>query len=185
MKNKFLSCAALIGALSLGAMTSSFAKDDAQFSIHSNDFRDGTALLKSNEFNGFGCNGKNIAPIIKLKNIPAEAKSLAFTVYDPDAPTGSGWWHFVSYNIPAKEKTINPAKMPKEAVIASNDGGTKDFMGPCPPVKHGVHHYIFTAYALNVEKMDLPSTASAALIGYMINQNKIASASITGTYERK
>ena len=155
------------------------------FTAYSPDFKDGDNLVKSNEFNSFGCNGKNIAPEIRWKHAPAEAKSFAITAYDPDAPTGSGWWHFVAYNISIKEKNLDANKIKGGVALVNNDGGTKGFMGPCPPVGHGKHHYIFTVYALNVEKLDLPENASPALVGYMINQHKITSASITGIYERK
>lgn len=163
----------------------SAAKAENKFSIFSNDFKNGSNLVKTNEFNGFGCNGKNIAPKIKLKDVPSETKSLAFTIYDPDAPTGSGWWHFVAYNIPAKEKSIYANRLPKGAMANTNDSGSKDFMGPCPPVGHGKHHYHFNVYALDTEKLEIPANATAAFVGYMINQHKIASATIVGIYERK
>jgi len=162
-----------------------FAKTPSAFSVYSNDFKNGASLTKSNEFNGFGCNGKNIAPKIKWKNSPAETKSFAFTIYDPDAPTGSGWWHFVSYNISAKEKSIYANRLPKGSIIVANDSGSKDYMGPCPPIGHGKHHYHFNVYALDVENLDIPANATAAFAGYMINQHKIASATMVGIYERE
>ena len=178
---KFLSAVILLTTINL-PMT---VEASNGFMIYSPDFKDGDNLVKSNEFNGMGCNGKNMAPEIRWKHAPAETKSFALTVYDPDAPTGSGWWHLVAYNIPAKDKIFDAEKISKGTMFATNDAGFKGFMGPCPPVGHGKHHYIFTLYALSVEKLDLPENASAALAGYMINQNKIASTTITGLYERK
>lgn len=161
------------------------ANADEKLSVYSPDFKDQAMLTKKNEFNSFGCNGKNKAPLIKWKNAPKDTKSFALTVYDPDAPTGSGWWHFVSYNIPANATSVDLNNPLAIIDIANNDAGAPNYMGPCPPVRHGKHHYIFTITALNAEKLDLPANASAAYVGYMINQHKIESATITGIYERK
>ncbi|MSP33864.1 MAG: YbhB/YbcL family Raf kinase inhibitor-like protein [Rickettsiales bacterium] len=178
---KFLSKTILVAAICLPISASA----TNSFMVYSPDFKDGDNLVKSNEFNGFGCTGKNIAPEIRWKHAPTETKSFALTVYDPDAPTGSGWWHFVAYNIPAKDKFLDAEKISAGTLLVTGDVGSKAFMGPCPPVGHGKHHYIFTVYALDVGKLDLPETASPALAGYMMNQHKIASAAITGIYERK
>lgn len=178
---KILSSAILVATICLPIASQA----TNSFVAYSPDFKNGDNLVKSNEFNGFGCNGKNIAPEIRWKYAPAETKSFAITAYDPDAPTGSGWWHLLAYNIPAKEKFFDAEKIANGTLFVANDVGNKGFMGPCPPIGHGKHHYIFTVYALNVEKLDLPENASAALAGYMINQHKIASATITGLYERK
>ncbi len=175
----------LILALSIFCFSATTASAASDFQISSSDFKDGKALEKKYEFNGFGCDGKNIAPSVKWKNAPKETKSFAFTVYDPDAPTGSGWWHFASYNIAPNVSAIKNAQLPQGALAVNNDGGSKPYMGPCPPKGHGTHHYIFSVFALNVEKLELPQNASAALLGYMINQHKIAEAKITATYERK
>lgn len=160
------------------------ANAQGKFTVTSSSFNDGGKLTKENEFNGFGCNGKNIAPNITWTNAPRDTKSFAFTVYDPDAPTGSGWWHFVSYNIPKGTTKILNATLPSGSVTAKNDGGKKDYMGPCPPIGHGDHHYAFTVYALDVDRLDLPESASAAHVGYTINSHKIASAKITAIYRR-
>lgn len=154
------------------------------FSVSSDSLKDGAMLTKDNEFDGFGCDGKNIAPNISWKNAPKDTKSFAFTVYDPDAPTGSGWWHYVVYDIPKETSKIDNAKLPAGAIAARHDGGERAYMGPCPPKGHGKHHYAFTVYALNVDKLDLTKSATAAHVGYMINQHKIASAKITGIYQR-
>ncbi|MES2677449.1 MAG: YbhB/YbcL family Raf kinase inhibitor-like protein [Pseudomonadota bacterium] len=160
--------------------------------ISSADFKEGETIKEANVFNGFGCQGKNISPQIIINDIPANAKSLALTVYDPDAPTGSGWWHWVVYNIPAKTKTIfsgdvthsKELSFGKAAVFGKNDFGTFEYGGPCPPAGHGVHHYTLTVYALGVDKLNLPKDASAALIGYNINANMVDKASITALYKR-
>ena len=152
----------------------------------SEDFQEGGFLKSEHVFEGFGCKGGNKLPQLEVKNLPKDTKSIAITVYDPDAPTGSGWWHYLAYNIPADITEIK-AEGTNIAGIADfgrNDFGTYNYGGPCPPQGHGKHHYIFTAYALNVEKLDLPKDASAALIGYNLNANTIEKASITALYER-
>lgn len=160
------------------------ANAEEKFSISSSSFKDGEMLKKYNEFNGFGCDGKNIMPDVKWANAPKDTKSFALTVYDPDAPTGSGWWHLVSYDIPKETKAIKNANFPKNTIFGKNDAGEKTYMGPCPPKASGDHHYAFTIFALNVEKLNLPESASAAYIGYTINAHKIDSAKITGIYKR-
>ena len=123
---------------------------------------------------------------------PKKAKSLAITIYDPDAPTGSGWWHWIVYDMPTTTKKVFSGKKKvapwvsfgKEGLFGRNDFGKQNYGGPCPPVGHGKHRYILTVYALSVEKLKLSRNASAALIGYNINANVIDKASITAIYQR-
>lgn len=153
------------------------------FEISSPDFKNGQDLTKKFEFNKFGCNGENFAPTLSWKNAPKNTESFALMVYDPDAPTGSGWWHFAAYNIDKKTSQIKNFKLSKAAKILNNDAGFKGYMGPCPPKNHGRHHYVFTIFALD-KKLDLDKNASPALLGFMINSHKIESASIMGIYQR-
>jgi len=144
-------------------------------------------------FNGFGCSGKNISPQLSWKNAPAGTKSFAITVYDPDAPTGSGWWHWVVFNI---DKSVDNLKtgasssgdgkqaMPAGAVESVTSYGTKGFGGACPPPGDKPHRYIFTAYALDVEKLDIDAAARAELIGFNLNSHAIAKASIMAYHGR-
>ncbi len=161
-------------------------------SITSPDFKEGEMIKEVNVFNGFGCSGQNISPEINISNVPKKAKSLALTIYDPDAPTGSGWWHWIAYDMPTTTKTVFSGRekiapwvsFGKEGIFGRNDFGTQSYGGPCPPAGHGKHHYILTVYALSVKKLDLPKNASAALIGYNINANIVEKASITSLYQR-
>jgi len=168
---------------------------NAKMLISSPDFKEGEVIKEANVFNGFGCSGQNISPEINISDVPKDAKSLAITIYDPNAPTGSGWWHWIVYNVPADTKTIvsgqgNNKKIApwvsvgKEMAFGRNDFGAKNYGGPCPPVGHGTHHYILTVHALSVEKLKLPKNASAALIGFNINASTIDQASITAIYKR-
>ena len=162
-----------------------------RFTLSSQTIKPNSVLGQNQVFNGFGCSGKNISPALKWNGAPKETKSFALTVYDPDAPTGSGWWHWVVYNIPAEVHELAEgagdaagALMPKGAVQGRTDFGAPGFGGACPPAGDKPHRYIFTVHALKVEKIDVPADASAALIGFMINANRIGKASFTAKYSR-
>ncbi len=142
-------------------------------------------------FSGFGCTGQNISPSLAWENVPPGTKSFALSAYDPDAPTGSGWWHWVVYNIPSEVRSLpagagdgNKNLLPSGAVLGNTDYGTPSYGGPCPPEGDKPHRYIFTLHALKVEKMELPASATAALVGFMVNHNTIEKTSFTGYYGR-
>jgi Raf kinase inhibitor-like YbhB/YbcL family protein len=151
----------------------------------------GATLTEKQVFDGFGCTGKNQSPALKWTAGPKGTKSYAITVYDPDAPTGSGWWHWVVFNIPANVTElaygagdVTGKLLPPEALQGRTDYGTHAFGGACPPKGDKPHRYIFTVYALKIEKIDAPAEASAALIGFMINANTLEKASVTAKYGR-
>lgn len=159
------------------------------FSVTSPDIQNGK-IADDFVFDGFGCTGKNTSPGINWSGAPTDTKSFAVTVYDPDAPTGSGWWHWVIYNIPGNSDGV-PTGMgsgamgiPKHVRQAANDYGAANYGGPCPPKGDKPHRYIFTVYAMPVEKLDVPDGASAAMIGFNLKANKLAEASFTATYGR-
>ncbi|MDO6684935.1 MULTISPECIES: YbhB/YbcL family Raf kinase inhibitor-like protein [unclassified Agarivorans] len=161
------------------------------FTLTSTDIAQGETMNKQQEFTGFGCSGANVSPQLSWLNPPAGTKSFAITVYDPDAPTGSGWWHWQVVNIPASINAlasdagnVEGKNLPMGSEMVGNDYGYKGFGGACPPQGHGVHHYQFTVHALSVEKLDLPQDASGALAGYMINANTIASSTLEALYKR-
>ena len=137
-------------------------------------------------FNGFGCTGKNISPELSWNSAPKETKSFAVTVYDPDAPTGSGWWHWLVFNIPVSTQGFAKGiDLSKSAVVESmTDFGSTGFGGACPPEGDKAHRYIFTVHALDLEKLDLASTANPALVGYYINAHTISKASLISYYAR-
>jgi len=182
-----LKVAALASTLAFTA-TSAFA--DA-FKISSNTFKQGDRLANTQVFKGFGCEGENISPDLNWKNAPEGTKSFAVTAYDPDAPTGSGWWHWIVYNLPADVSSlptnaglVGGENLPDGAVHGRSDFGTYGFGGACPPVGDKAHRYIFTVHALSTESLDLPKDASAALIGYMVNANSLGNTTITAKYGR-
>lgn len=140
-------------------------------------------------FNGFGCNGKNISPQLSWENAPKETKSFAVTVYDPDAPTGSGWWHWVVFDIPKETKEIlsNASGLntfPKGVIQSKTDFGNNEFGGACPPKGNKPHAYITTIYALDTDKLGLDTSANPALVGFMINAHTIEKSSIVTYYQR-
>lgn len=144
------------------------------------------------EFNGFGCVGKNESPQLSWKNAPKGTKSFAITMYDPDAPTGSGWWHWLVFDIPsniselkANAGNIKLNLMPKGAIQSITDYGAKGYGGPCPPQGHGIHQYTITVYALKTDKLGLTSDTNPAVVGYYLWNNSLAKASIVTYYERK
>ncbi|WP_300753752.1 YbhB/YbcL family Raf kinase inhibitor-like protein [Janthinobacterium sp.] len=139
-------------------------------------------------YEGFGCSGGNLAPQLAWKNVPAGTKSFAVTVYDPDAPTGSGWWHWSVFNLPAATSSLphgaTAATLPAGAVQGRNDYGNNAFGGACPPAGDKPHRYQITVWALKVDKLPLDQQASAAMLGYMLNANALGKARITPVYGR-
>lgn len=162
----------------------------------------GTFTLKSSnlggnatsveEFNGFGCTGDNLSPQLSWSNPPEGTKSFAITMYDPDAPTGSGWWHWVVFDIPsdinelvAGAGDVSRNLMPKTAVQSITNYGLPGYGGPCPPENHGIHQYVITVHALKVDKLGLDADTNPAIVGYYIWNNTLAKASIVTYFERK
>ena len=163
-----------------------------KFALVSAEVKPNARIAEAQVYKGFGCNGGNVSPTLAWSNPPAGTKSFAVTVYDPDAPTGSGWWHLVVFNLPADTTALlpgagNPAagKLPKGAVQSQTDFGTPGYGGPCPPRGDRPHRYIFTVHALKVDKLDLDEKATPALVGFTLTMNRIDRATLTSTYSRK
>ena len=164
----------------------------AAFQLTSTDIHQGKQMAKEQEYQGFGCDGSNISPALNWKGAPKGTKSFAVTVYDPDAPTGSGWWHWVVFNIPADVHGLprnagNPAAglAPQGTTQSRTDYGTPGFGGACPPRGDKPHRYQFKVFALDVEHLDLGPDSSAALVGFMLNAHKLGTAQIEARYGRK
>lgn len=183
MKLKILLASALFSA--------SAAVLAAGFQLSSPEIKAGGLIDKRFEFNGFGCSGENKSPALEWRNAPAGTMSFAITVYDPDAPTGSGWWHWSVINLPADISSLpadagaqGDANLPAGARQVRIDYGVAAWGGVCPPQGDKPHRYIFTIHALKVPKLDIPADATAALAGYMINANAIGKASFVARYGR-
>ena len=159
------------------------------FTLFSKDI--GGQAIKTEEFNGFGCTGKNQSPQLSWANAPEGTKSYAITVYGPDAPTGSGWWHWVVFDIPASATgltqgagDVSKKLLPPGAIQSITDFGQPGYGGPCPPQGDKPHQYVVTLYALKTDKLGLDAKASPALVGYSIYGNTLAKASIVAYYQR-
>ncbi len=159
------------------------------FTLKSDDL--GGQFTEDYIFSGFGCQGKNISPSLKWSNAPKNTKSFAVTMYDPDAPTGGGWWHWLIFNIPSsvhelKRGAGNPkGKLaPKGSIQSITSFGSTGYGGPCPPEGDRPHRYIFTVYALDVEKLDLDANTPPNMVGFFLNMHAIQKASIIAYYGR-
>lgn len=163
----------------------------AVFHLTSQDISNDGRLADKHVFNGFGCHGENTSPHLAWNNPPAGTKSFAVTVFDPDAPTGSGWWHWTVVNIPAQTQAIpsgvgapQSKTLPVGAVQGRNDFGYAGFGGACPPEGDKAHAYRFTVWALDVDQLPVDSSASGALVGFLLNSHVLAKAQLTVTYQR-
>jgi Raf kinase inhibitor-like YbhB/YbcL family protein len=165
--------------------------DAAAFKLESPDIKANSTMDKKFEANVFGCSGENKSPALKWSGAPKDTKSYAVTVYDPDAPTGSGWWHWSVINIPANVTELKAdagnasnANLPPGARQVRIDYGVAAWGGACPPQGDKPHRYVFTVHALKTDKLEIPADATAALAGFMINANAIGKASFTAKYGR-
>lgn len=176
---------ALLGGAQTGSKA---AQAPSGFSLTSTDVK-GT-FGEAQVLDTFGCTGGNQSPALSWTQVPAGTQSFALTMFDPDAPTGSGWWHWIVVNIPVSSTELptgasgNQAKMPAGAQETRTDFGKPGYGGPCPP-PGAPHRYVFTLYALRVAKLDLDAQASGAMAGFVIRQNSIATATFTARYGRK
>jgi Raf kinase inhibitor-like YbhB/YbcL family protein len=161
------------------------------FRLTSTDVAEGGTIKAEQTFNGFGCSGANVSPALSWTGAPSGTKSFALIVHDPDAPTGvGGFTHWIIYNIPATTTALpkgagsKGGTLPAGAVQATTSFGAPGYGGPCPPAGDKPHRYVFTLYALNTDKIDLPPNATQALAGFTINGSKIGTSTMTATYGR-
>ncbi|GAB3434220.1 YbhB/YbcL family Raf kinase inhibitor-like protein [Flindersiella endophytica] len=162
------------------------------FTLTSEDLVDGQPIPMRHVSGIFGAGGEDISPQLSWSGFPAETRSFAVSVYDPDAPTTSGFWHWAVYNIPATVTELpadaggeDGAGLPEGAKTVANDPRMKRYIGCFPPAGHGPHRYFFVVHALDVESLDLPDEASCAYFGFNINAHAIARATIVVTHEQK
>lgn len=201
----FVKTSRLVAVLALSSLCFVHAQaQTAAFSLSSPDLSSGSF---DNKFvlNGFGCTGGNVSPALEWRNLPAGTKSLALQIHDPDAPTGSGFWHWAVYNIPTTATGLaqgagnSPATLPAPAFGGMTDffntgatGANGNYGGPCPPVGDKPHRYIFTLYALAIDDLQqaggIPTTGTAALHSFVMNKGLgsklLGTASFTATYGR-
>lgn len=208
-KGILLRLSVVCAALPIAATLSSCGGGDAQaqnlsFALESPDLPTGTIDAKF-VLNGFGCTGSNVSPALRWRNAPVGTKSFSMQMYDPDAPTGSGFWHWAVYNIPSTVTELaqgagnSAATLPAGASGGSTDyfdtgttGGNGNYGGPCPPAGDRPHRYSFTVFALSVDNLEatagIPKTGTAALHGFALNSGigdkLLGKASFTATFGR-
>jgi Raf kinase inhibitor-like YbhB/YbcL family protein len=163
------------------------------FKVISDSFNDGDylsdRLALSADF-GFGGTGQNVSPHLKWSGAPSATKSFAITCYDPDAPTGSGFWHWLVVNLPANVSELaegagsKGGTVPTGALQTRTDYGAPGYGGPCPPKGDHPHRYLFTVFAVSTERLDLKADTSAAVVGFNLHFNTLATTKLMGLYRR-
>lgn len=159
------------------------------FTLTSESFTDGKPLAAAQASGIMGAGGEDVSPQLSWSGFPPETRSFAVTVYDPDAPTASGIWHWAVANLPASTTEL-PAgigdgrELPGGAITLANDVGLRRYLGAAPPPGHGVHRYFVAVHALKVDKLDIDENASPAYLGFNLFLNAIGRAVIHGTYEQ-
>ena len=165
--------------------------DVPSFELTSDDIQDGQPVSNPQVSGIFGAGGEDVSPQLSWSGFPDETKSFAITCFDPDAPTGSGFWHWAVFNIPA-DMTELPAgagspessDLPDSAVTLKGDAGVARFVGAAPPAGHGPHRYVFAVHALDVDSLDVGEDASPAFLGFNMFGATLARAQLVPTYEQ-
>ena len=160
------------------------------FTLTSTSITDGQQLATPQISGIMGAGGEDASPQLSWSGFPAETQSFAVTVYDPDAPTLSGFWHWAVANLPAAvtelpEGAGDGSVLPGNALTLVNDAGMRRYIGAAPPPGHGVHRYYVAVHAVNVGKLDLGEAASPAFLGFNLFSHAIARAVICGTHEQR
>jgi Raf kinase inhibitor-like YbhB/YbcL family protein len=156
------------------------------FTVTSESVTDGQRLAIDQV--GGGAGGLDVSPQLSWSGFPPETRSFAVTVYDPDAPTASGFWHWAVFNLPAAVTQLpagvgDGSDLPGEAITLANDAGLKRYVGAMPPPGTGTHRYLIAVHAVGVEKLELSGDATAAYLGFNLFQHAIARGLIYGTYD--
>jgi Raf kinase inhibitor-like YbhB/YbcL family protein len=162
--------------------------------VTSQSFKEGEMLgndLVLSEAYGFGCTGGNKSPQLSWSGAPAGTLSFAVTCFDPDAPTGSGFWHWVVANIPPNVTSLplgagdpSAGLMPAGALEVRTDFGKPGYGGPCAPVGSNVHRYIFNVHAVDLKELPVTADTSAAIVGFYLNFHTLEKASLIGLFRR-
>jgi Raf kinase inhibitor-like YbhB/YbcL family protein len=159
--------------------------------LTSPELKPGANLSLAQVLSANGCAGENKSPALSWSGAPVGTQSFALTFYDRDAPTGSGWWHWVVFNIPASQRNLpagaGDAKkplLPAGAIQSRTDFGVPGFGGACPPAGAKAHRYVFTLHALRVPMIEAGPDATAAQVGYLVHLNELGRATLEARYGR-
>jgi Raf kinase inhibitor-like YbhB/YbcL family protein len=165
--------------------------DVPSFSVTSTDVADGKTLAAPQVSGIFGAGGEDVSPQLSWSGFPAETKSFVVTVYDPDAPTASGFWHWAVVDVPASVTSLpsgagdeSGSGLPEGAFQLANDAGLKRYLGAAPPAGHGPHRYITVVHAVDVESLGIPQDATPAFLGFNLFGHTLARAVLTPVYEQ-
>jgi len=155
------------------------------FRLWSNDFSEGGTLPMKQVSNVFGHHGENKSPHLAWDGVPEGTQSFVITMYDPDAPTGSGWWHWTVVDIPSNVRELpadaGSGSLPKGSRHTRNDLGIRGYVGAAPP-PGSAHRYMYTVHALSVDKLPVPDDASGALVGFNAGMHGLGTATLTATF---
>jgi Raf kinase inhibitor-like YbhB/YbcL family protein len=170
----------------------SFLPAVPSFRVSSTDVADGAPMPARNASAVFGVEGgEDVSPQLTWSGFPPETKSFAVTVFDPDAPTASGFWHWAVFNLPASVTELvsgaganDGGDLPEGAVQLRNDAGIAGYVGAGPPPGHGPHRYFVVVHALDVENLDVTVDAAPAVLGFNLFGHTLARATICPTFER-
>jgi Raf kinase inhibitor-like YbhB/YbcL family protein len=158
------------------------------FSLTSDDIADGRPLGAIHVHPS--ADGENQSPQLRWSGHPAETRGFVVTCFDPDAPTGSGFWHWVLVGVPASVAELprgaggSDAPLPPGAFHVRNDYGTLDYGGAAPPPGDRPHRYIFAVHAVDTDDLGLEPTVSPAVVGFTLTFHTIARATLRATYQR-
>lgn len=161
------------------------------FEVTSTDVADGEELGDAQVSGIMGAGGGDVSPQLSWSGFPAETKSFAVTVYDPDAPTASGFWHWAVLNVPVTITELGTGAgddtgsgLPDGAIQLRNDGGGRQFLGAAPPEGHIRHRYFVVVHAVDVETLDVPEDATPAVLGFNLFSHTLGRAQVVPSYQR-
>ena len=155
------------------------------FSVESDDVQDGQPQDAKHAHPS--ASGENVSPHLRWSGFPEQTKSFAVTCYDPDAPTGSGFWHWSLVNLPADTTELpsgaSPDGLPEGAVEVRNDFGDYGYGGAAPPAGDIPHRYVYTVFAVDVEELEISKEASPAYVGFNLTFHTLARAALRPTFQ--
>jgi Raf kinase inhibitor-like YbhB/YbcL family protein len=192
MRRRFVLAGLCALALEVVGVPMASAQQMEELQVTSTSFGDGDYIPEVHVLGanaGIGCSGGNVSPQLAWSGAPDGTKSFAVTAFDPDAPTGSGFWHWVVVNIPPNVSELPAGAgsgqgLPGGALQTRTDFGMPGYGGPCPPMGDHPHRYIFTVFAVGLDQLQqvTPDT-SAAIIGFMLHFNTLAKGELEGLYK--
>jgi Raf kinase inhibitor-like YbhB/YbcL family protein len=166
--------------------------DVPSFTVTSTDVSHDETLATPHISGIFGAGGEDRSPQLSWTGFPEETKSFVVTVYDPDAPTAAGFWHWAVVDIPASVTSLESGAgdekgsgLPEGAFQLANDAGLKQYLGAAPPAGHGPHHYYTVVHAVDVESLGIPEGATPAFLGFNLFSHTLARAVIVPVYENE